>query len=113
MVDRSGRQVTAQRKVLLLDGGGDGVAAHRRTLEGRGYHVTRTDDVDAALELARQTQPRAIFLTVEGLGSERTPFLQALRGGDNTRHIPVIILAGERDASLERLGLSRVAREAI
>jgi twitching motility two-component system response regulator PilH len=111
LVDRSGRQETTQRKVLLLDRGGDCEAGHRRTLERRGYHVTRTADMDTALMLARQTRPRAIFLTAEGLGSGRTPFLQALRSDDNTRHIPVIILAGGRDASLERLGLSRVARD--
>jgi twitching motility two-component system response regulator PilH len=110
-VDRSDRQGTAQRNVLLLDSSGNGEAAHRRTLERRGYHVTRTADVDSAVTLARQTQPRAIFLTVEGLGSERTQFLQALRRDDNTRHIPVIILAGGRDTSLERFGLSRVARD--
>ena len=97
--------------MLLVDDDSSVVTLHRRKLEARGYHVVKTSDVDVAFTLARQTQPRIIFLTVDRLGVERGPFLQALRRDDNTRHIPVTVLPAEHDHSLERLGLSPVGRE--
>jgi response regulator RpfG family c-di-GMP phosphodiesterase len=111
MLDRSGRRSAEQQNVLLVDDDSSGITPHRRRLEARGYHVIKTSDADVALTLARQAPPRAIFLTVERLGSERTPFLQALRRDDHTRHIPVTVLPTGHDAALERLGLSRVGRE--
>ena len=111
MVDRSGRRSAEQQNVLLVDDDSSGITPHRRRLEARGYHVIMTSDVDAALTIARQAPPRAIFITAERLGSERTPFLQALRRDDHTRHIPVTVLPIGNDDSLERLGLSRIGRE--
>lgn len=111
MVDRSGRRSTERQNVLLVNDDGPGAADQRMSLERRGFQVIRTSDMNAGLTIARQTQPRAIFLSARVLGSERTPFLQALRRDDNTRHIPVVVLPANRDNSLERLGLSRVARE--
>ncbi|TMC02457.1 MAG: hypothetical protein E6J41_30045 [Chloroflexi bacterium] len=97
--------------MLLVDDDSSEATLHRRKLEARGYHVIKTSDVDAAFTLARQTQPRIIFLTLDRRGSERSPFLQALRRDDNTRHIPVTVLPAGNDHSLERLGLSTVRRE--
>jgi len=111
MVDRSGRRSSEPQNVLLVDDDGPNAATHKKTLERRGYHVTRTSDTEAGLTLARQTQPKAIFLSPRRQGSERTPFLQALRRDDHTRHIPVFVLPGGGDGSIDRLGLSRVARE--
>jgi len=101
----------AQQNVLLVDDDSLVATLRQRKLEARGYHVVKTLDVDVALTLARQTQPRIIFLTVDRLGSERSPFLQALRRDDNTRHIPVTVLAACHDLSLERLGRGPVGRE--
>jgi len=111
MPARSGRPIVAQQNVLLVDDDSLVATLRQRKLEARGYHVVKTSDVDVALTLARQTQPRIIFLTVDRLGVERGPFLQALRRDDNTRHIPVTVLPAEHDHSLERLGLSPVGRE--
>jgi len=111
MPARSGRPIVAQQNVLLVDDDSSVATLHQRKLEARGYHVVKTSDVDVAFTLARQTQPRIIFLTVDRLGVERGPFLQALRRDDNTRHIPVTVLPAEHDHTLERLGLSPVGRE--
>lgn len=111
MVDRSGRRSTEQQNVLLVDDDSSEATPHSRRLEARGYDVIKTSNVDVALTIARQAPPRAIFLTADQLGSERTPFLQALRRYDHTRHIPVTVLPIGHDDSLGRLGLSRVGRE--
>lgn len=109
-MDRSARRSTQRQNVLLVDQDSSEATLHQRRLEARGYYVTKTSDVDVALALARQAPPRAIFLTVERLGSERTPFLQALRRDDQTRHIPVTVLHTSHDYSLERLSLTPVGR---
>jgi PleD family two-component response regulator len=111
MMDRSGRRAVQQANVLLVGEDSLRFMSDRRRLESRGYHVVKASDTEAAIEVARQVQPRAIFLTVEGLGSERTPLLVALRRDDQTRHIPVTVLARGHDDALERIGLSRIGRE--
>jgi PleD family two-component response regulator len=111
MMDRSGRHGVEQLNVLLLGDDGIGFTSDRRRLESRGYHVVKASDPEAAIGVARQVQPRAIFLAVEGLGSERTSFLVALRRDDQTRHIPVTVLTRGHDDALERIGLSRVGRD--
>ena len=111
MVDPSGRRSAEQQNVLLVADDESRATPHGRRLEARGYRVIKTSDVDIALAIARQGQPRAIFLTVARLGSERTAFLQALRRDDHTRHIPVTVLPIGYDESLGQLGLSRVGRE--
>ena len=95
---------------MLLVDHDSSATPHQKRLEARGYNVTKTSDVDIALALARQSLPRAIFLTVDRLGSERTPFLQALKRDDQTRHIPVTVLHTGHDYSLERLSLTTVGR---
>jgi response regulator RpfG family c-di-GMP phosphodiesterase len=110
-MDRSGRRGVEQLNVLLVADDGIGLTSDRRRLESRGYHVMKASDPDVAIEVARRVLPRAIFLTVKGVGSERTPFLLALRRDDQTRHIPVTVLARGHDDALERMGLSRVGRD--
>ncbi len=64
------------------------------------------------MTIAKQATPRIIFVSIGRGGSGGTPFLQALRSNDSTRHIPVDILANRhKDGRLERLGLRRIGRE--
>jgi CheY-like chemotaxis protein len=114
MMDRSGRRSAEQQNVLIVDGDGAGSRGHKKKLEALGYHVINAADGSAALTVARQTAPRVIFLGIDRFaidrGSERTSFLQALRRDDSTRHIPVTMLPSDPER-LERMGLSRIARE--
>ena len=97
--------------MLLVDDDRSIAVPHRRRLEGRGYRVTNTSDVNVALHDRAAGYAKGNLSHVERLGSERTPFLQALRRDDQTRHIPVTVLPTGHDDSLERVGLSRVSRE--
>jgi CheY-like chemotaxis protein len=111
MLDRSGRRTTPQQNVLLIDDDRSTFGLHQKRLEARGYHVLRATATDAALDIARQSMPRVIFLTGDRMGLERGRFLQALRRDDSTRHIPVHVLSMGHDSPIERQGLSRVDRE--
>ena len=111
MLDRSGRRTPQQQSVLLIDDDRSTFGLHQKRLEARGYHVLRATATDAALDMARQSLPRVIFLTGDRMGLERGRFLQALRRDDSTRHIPVRVLSTGHDAPIERQGLSRVDRE--
>jgi PleD family two-component response regulator len=64
-----------------------------------------------ALTIAEQATPRIIFVSIGQRVSRSTPFLQALRSNDSTRHIPVGILSIRQDRSLESLGLRRIGRQ--
>src|SRR5947209_5962729 len=109
-MDRSGRPTPGQVNVLLVDDDSNRGRLHRNRLQSLGYHVVQAADADVALTVARQSAPRVIFLSNERSGSGRSPFLQALRSDDHTRHIPVGMLSSG-DGSVERLGLRRVDRE--
>jgi CheY-like chemotaxis protein len=100
-----------QPHALLVVDDGPTFRLHRKRLEAQGYQVDNAADAGAALSMARQTAPRVIFLSSDRSGSGRTPFLQALRSDDHTRHIPVAAVSVDNDRRLERLGLRQVGRE--
>jgi PleD family two-component response regulator len=111
MLDRSGRRSSDQQNVLLIDDDRSTFGLHQKRLEARGYHVLRATGAEAALDIAKQSTPRVIFLTGDRMDVDRRRFLQALRRDDSTRHIPVHVLSMGHDGPLERQGLSRVDRE--
>jgi CheY-like chemotaxis protein len=115
MIYRHTRSSLEQPSVLLVDDDSASVRVHRTRLEALGYHVINAADASVALTIARQAPPQIIFLGTDGSGiepsgSERTPFLLALRRDDQTRHIPVTVLPGGHDG-LWRTGLTRIGRE--
>jgi DNA-binding response OmpR family regulator len=112
-MDRYGRRPPDRPNVLLVSmiDGTPTPARHRQSLTARGYQVLQASDATTALDMARTSLPRAIYLMAERNGSERSSFLQALRRDDTTRHIPVIVLPLTGDRALERFGLTSVNRE--
>jgi len=110
-MDPSGRSADQQRSALLIDDDSSTFPAHLRALNSLGYQVTKVTDPALAMNVAKQSAPRIIFVSIGALGSGAAPFLQALRSYDGTRHIPVGILSNRHDRSLQSLGLRRVGRE--
>ncbi len=110
-MDRSGRSDDDQRSAMLIDDDSTTFPLHLRALSSLGYQVTKVTDPSLALNVAKQSVPRIIFMSVGVLGSGGGPFLQGLRAYDGTRHIPVRILSNRRDRSLESIGLRRIGRE--
>lgn len=110
-MDRSGQSGDEQLSALLVDDDSSTFALHWDRLHALGYHVIKATDPAAALTIAKQATPRVIFVSIGQRGSGGTPFLQALRSNDSTRHIPVGILSNHQDRWLESLGLRRIGRE--
>jgi len=98
--------VTRPATALILNDDPATTAAHARRLEEEGYRVTKASDAATALALAKQSPPSVIFVHVGRGGSGSSPFIQALRSNDLTRHIRVVLLSNYYDRSLERLGLT-------
>jgi CheY-like chemotaxis protein len=66
-------------------------------LQRNGHQSETLADGQAALEKARELKPQLIFadLTIKGMGGEA--LCSSLKGDDSTRHIPFIVLSGDRD----------------
>lgn len=98
---------------LLVDDDATTTPIHVRRLTREGYDVTAVRDSTTALDIARHSAPTIIFVHLGRKGLGCAEFVTVLRSGDDTRHIPVAILANYYDPRLEGLGLSTVARENI
>jgi CheY-like chemotaxis protein len=111
-MDASGGAGRRQATALLVDDHQTTRTQHMQMLQAQGYQVVMATDPAAGLALAQQAPPpRIIFVSIGLPGSGSTPFLQALRSHDTTRHIPVAVLVYHGDQALERLGLRRLGRE--
>lgn len=66
-------------------------------LERQGHAVEIVSDGRRALERAAQGRPALIFgdLTIRGMGGET--LCSAIKASNATRHIPFIVLSGDRD----------------
>lgn len=66
-------------------------------LQRNGYESKVVSDGQTALEQARSAQPVMIFadLTIKGMGGDQ--LCQALKEHTATKHIPYIVLSGDRD----------------
>jgi CheY-like chemotaxis protein len=112
-MDRSGRSGDEQHSAMLIDNDSSTFPLHLRALHSLGYQVTKVTDPALALNVAKQSAPRIIFMSIGVLGTGGAAFLQGLRSYDGTRHIPVRILSNRKDRWLESKGLRRVGRELL
>ena len=66
-------------------------------LQRNGYDSQVVSDGASALDRARSNSPKMIFadLTIRGMGGE--DLCKSLKARDETKHIPYVILSGDRD----------------
>src|SRR5437660_12912344 len=76
-----------------------------------GYRVSVAADGEEGLRVARDQKPHLIFLDVRLPKMDGMTVLEALRGDDQTRHIPVLILSNYGEPPLIERGLRLGARE--
>ncbi|RUL69514.1 response regulator [Dyella choica] len=70
-----------------------------KMLGQEGYAVQKAVDGESALELARAEQPELIFLDIVLPGINGFAVLRALRQDPLTRHIPIVMISGNQQAT--------------
>ena len=97
--------------ILLVEDDPAVAKMYRLKLEMEGYRVSIAGDGEEGLRVAREQKPNLIFLDVRLPKMDGMTVLEAMRGDDHTRHIPVVILSNYGEPPLIERGLGLGARE--
>jgi len=97
--------------VLLVEDDETFADMYRLRLELDGYRVVHARDGLSALDVARSAGPDLIFLDIRLPHVDGLTVLESLRAGDETRHIPVVILSAYGEDDLRERGLRLGALE--
>jgi CheY-like chemotaxis protein len=100
-----------QLHILLVEDDPAVAGMYRLKLEMEGYRVTVSRDGEEGLRVAREQHPNLIFLDIRLPKMDGMTVLEAMRGDDHTRHIPVVILSNYGEPPLIERGLRLGARE--
>src|SRR6476620_7797831 len=89
-----------QTRVLVVDDDPDILDAIRFTLEDEGYAITTTEKGEYAENLhdGNGGLPDLIILDVLLSGKDGRTICRTLKGRDDTRHIPIIMISAHPDA---------------
>ena len=90
----------SKKMILVVDDDPDFVEIISQLLEFSGYKVTAAYEGIRAIELAHKKTPDLILLDLQMPSGTGQTVLKSLRGKDETRDIPVIVMTGMQ-ASLE------------
>lgn len=93
------RKTMLGARVLVVDDSATIRAVLGRMLEVDGYEVERAVDGESALELARAQLPAMIFLDIVLPGMNGFSVLRSLRHDEATRHIPIVMISGNQQAT--------------
>jgi DNA-binding response OmpR family regulator len=97
--------------VLFIEDDPTVAQMYRLKLELDGYQVTMAKDGEEGLRLAGELKPDIIFLDIRLPKKDGFSVLEALRGADPTRDIPVVILSNYGERELVDKGLKLGAQE--
>jgi CheY-like chemotaxis protein len=86
-------------KMLVVDDSPTIRAVLGKMLGQDGYAVQKAVDGESAIELAKTEQPDLIFLDIVLPGINGFAVLRALRHDPATRHIPIIMISGNQQAT--------------
>lgn len=92
-------KTTQGARVMVVDDSATIRAVLGRMLEVDGYQVTRAADGESALELVRVEPPSLIFLDIVLPGINGFSVLRTLRHDPLTRHIPIVMISGNQQAT--------------
>jgi len=101
----------ASLHILLVEDDPAVAGMYKLKLEMEGYRVTIAGDGEEGLRIALELRPQLIFLDVRLPRLDGMSVLEAMRGDDRTRHIPVLILSNYGEPPLIEKGLRLGARE--
>ena len=106
-VESSDRRVKGRRngqpgtKVLIIDDSATIVALLRRMMRQNEYVTLEAEDAEQGIELARSECPDLIFLDIVLPGMNGFSALRLLRRDPLTKHIPIIMISGNEQATEE------------
>ncbi|MBE3587734.1 MAG: response regulator transcription factor [Thermoanaerobacteraceae bacterium] len=100
-------------KILVVDDEEHIVELIRFNLEREGYEVITALDGNAAIEAARSQRPDLILLDVMLPGQDGLAVCRELQQGEETRHIPVIMLSARGEELDKILGLEMGADDYV
>ena len=93
-------------RVLVIDDSHTVIVILKRFLESAGCAVIEAIDAKAGLQHALTQKPELIFLDIVMPGINGFAALRALRKNANTRHIPVIMMSGNEQATAQFFGIN-------
>jgi CheY-like chemotaxis protein len=98
---RPGRilQAAAGTRVLVVDDSPTIRAVLGKMLGQEGYAVQKAVDGEGAIEAAQNEQPELIFLDIVLPGINGFAVLRALKHDPLTRHIPIVMISGNQQAT--------------
>ena len=98
-------------RVLFIEDDPTVAQMYKLKLELDGYQVTMAKDGEEGLQLANDVRPDIIFLDIRLPKMDGFAVLERLRGNEQTRHIPVVILSNYGERELVERGLKLGALE--
>jgi len=97
--DEAPARTRAGTRMLVVDDSPTIRAVLGKMLGQEGYEVLKAGDGSTALELARHEQPALIFLDIVMPGMSGFAVLRTLRHDSRTRHIPIVMISGNPQAT--------------
>ena len=98
-------------RVLFIEDDPTVAQMYKLKLELDGYQVTMAKDGEEGLQLATEVHPDIIFLDIRLPKMDGFAVLERLRGNEQTRHIPVVILSNYGEDELVERGFRLGALE--
>lgn len=92
-------QAALGARVLVVDDSPTICAVLGKMLGQDGYSVLKAPDGETAIEIARTEKPELIFLDIVLPGISGFSVLRTLRRDPQTRHIPIVMISGNLQAT--------------
>lgn len=84
-----------KEKILIVDDEADILTLLEYNLEKAGFRIISANDGPDAIEITKKENPGLIILDIMLPSMEGTEVCKILKGGDATRHIPIIMLTAK------------------
>ncbi len=84
-----------ETRVLVVDDEPDQVTLISKILRGEGYQIAKAYDGQEAIESVRRSQPDLIILDLMMPNVNGFEVIEHLKGGEETKEIPIIVLTGK------------------
>lgn len=92
-------QAALGARMLVVDDSPTICAVLGKMLGQEGYAVSKANEGNGAIALAREEQPQLIFLDIVLPGMNGFAVLRSLRHDPLTRHIPIVMISGNQQAT--------------